>query len=422
MVQIGVHNEGFLDYPLKKLDNGAVVPDVSLSEIHARNQQLVEKQIEIGVRAEALGYDYVLHPENHLMLLAKNSPTPLQVQVAIAAQTEEIRLLQMANILPWHEPITLAERLGMLDVISDGRLEVGVGKGSGKREIEVFGQYRREEPVSDETTWELFLEKCEILVGAWTQSTFSYRGAHHEIPPSGTRWENDHEHQYLADEVSGVTPDAVMDVTAEPPALESISVFPQPVQEPHPQLWRPIATQKAAAWAGRHGLNGCTFCTNFDGTHALIETYYEAAAAAGWPDRRPQYDGEPFAHGWDEQRRRGLVAEVPVFNTEVASDEAFERYKLSQEFQQSVRKFADSRDQEVVIDAETYLAENDAPIVGDTDTIVDQLATFREQCGYEDFLVFPTIGAPGMRHEDKLTQLEAFAERVAPYFEEEATG
>ena len=420
MAQFGVHNEGMLEYPLKRQEDGTIIPDVSVSEIHEYNQQLIENQIEIGIRADELGYEFVVHPENHLKLLAKSSPTPLQVQVAIAQETEDIRLLQMANVLPWHEPVKLAERIGMLDTISDGRAEVGVSTGTGNRERGVFEQYRRSSPPDGDENWDIFIEKLEILVQAWTKDYFEYHSEHHDLPPESTRQDIELEYEYLADEKSGVSPRELVHLDSEPRTLRSISVFPRPKQQPHPQLWKPVGSKRSAIWAAQHGLNACTYCVDFSWVEELIQTYHRVAEKTGWPDHRPKYDGRPFNYGWDEQRGRGVTAEVLVFNTEVATEETFERYKRGVEFLFAIDnvKVGTQETEEAAADAERHINQHDAPIVGDTDEIIDQLARFRDVCGYEDFIVFPTIGVPGLEHEEKLTQMETFAEQVVPYFED----
>jgi alkanesulfonate monooxygenase SsuD/methylene tetrahydromethanopterin reductase-like flavin-dependent oxidoreductase (luciferase family) len=70
------------------------------------------------------------------------SPNPLLVEAAVAAQTKRIRLGQHANITTWWEPVRLAEQAAMLDVLSGGRLEFGIGRGYQPREAEVFGHRR----------------------------------------------------------------------------------------------------------------------------------------------------------------------------------------------------------------------------------------------------------------------------------------
>ena len=420
MVSIGVHNDGCLTSPLKKLDNGLVVPDVPLSDIHQVHRDQVESKIELSVRADDLGYDYVLHPENHFRFIGSNSPAPLQIQSIVAARTDNIRLLQMANILPWHDPLQLAEQTSILDVLSNGRVDVGVGTGSCQRQAQTFSRHWNGEPATDKKIWEVFLERYEILLAAWTQDHVAYRGEFHDIPPDGIEWEYDQEYFYLANEVSECDPHDFMAVEDGTTVLESLSVFPKPVQRPHPQVWKPAGSARSAEWCARRGINACTFCTQFADVRDLIDAYYEAAAEAGWPDRRLEYDGDPFRHGWDERRRRGLAAQVPMFNTDVATEAAFERWKLGQECLLSFQKtiLPPEKAKYVPLDADTRIEQTDAPIVGDSEEIIDQLATFKDVCGYEDFVVFPTIGAPGMTHQDKLDQLRIFAERVVPYFEE----
>lgn len=63
MVQIGSHCEGFLGYPLRKLESGFVIPDVSISDIHSCQKEMIVDQIDFCVAAEELGYDFVSTPE-----------------------------------------------------------------------------------------------------------------------------------------------------------------------------------------------------------------------------------------------------------------------------------------------------------------------------------------------------------------------
>ena len=418
MVRIGVHSEGFHTYPLQKLDNGYVVPDVSISEIHEYNREMIKNQIEMGISTEKYGYDYVLHPENHFKLIGKNSPAPLEVQTSIASQTRHVRLVQMANILPWRDPLRLAERLGTLDTISDGRLEVGIGTGSGPREIGLFTDQSGMPLTDREINWDVFVECFEILIRSWTENYFDYHGEWFDIPSDGFEWENEHERQYLETNVSGVDASEYVTDDGGTTTLESISVFPQPVQDPHPQIWKPIGSKRSAKWAALFGINGCTVGIDFSAVRNLIDAYTETAEEAGWPDHRPEYDGDPFDSGWDQKRDRGIMAQVPVFNTDRADDAAFERFKLGQEFLLSIQQSPLSPEQgeESPIDGDEFIRQNDAPIVGDTEEIIDQLATFTEVCGYEELTLFLTPGAPGMKQEDKLTQMQVFAEEVVPYF------
>ena len=67
---------------------------------------------------------------------------------------------------------------------------------------------------------------------------------------------------------------------------------------------------------------------------------------------------------------------------------------------------------------EELIANSDAPIVGDSDEIIDSLTEFEETCGYEDFVAILLFDAGGITHEEHETQLRSFAEDVLPYLEE----
>lgn len=156
-------------------------------------------------------------------------------------------------------------------------------------------------------------------------------------------------------------------------------------------------------------------------TAERLETYYEAAEDAGWPDHRPDYDGTPFRYGWDADRRREVAAILEVFITEVATDEAIEHWKLGQEFQQSLSKATSPPEQakRIDIDADSLIEQYDAPVVGDTDEILDAMAQFTETCGYEDLVIIPAFNLAGMTREEHEIQLQSFAEDVVPYLEDE---
>ncbi|MCV7410618.1 alkane 1-monooxygenase [Mycobacterium florentinum] len=105
--------------------------------------ELWKEEMELGVRLEDLGYDSVWVPEHHFDRPYCISPDPLQALTYLAAKTSTIKLGTGAIILPWWkgqtDPIRLAERISMLDALSDGRLLLGLGRGLARDEYEGFG-------------------------------------------------------------------------------------------------------------------------------------------------------------------------------------------------------------------------------------------------------------------------------------------
>lgn len=414
MIEIGISSEGIPDVEIRKLDNGYVVPDSSLAEIHRKNRQKIDQRVETAKLADELGYEYLFFSEHHFGTIGANSPNPIQTQIAIARETENVRLAQMANVLPWHDPPRLAESIAMLDVASEGRAEVGVTRGFGNREASILGQYwgnTTENERKDEFTCD---ESVEILKASWTEPFVSHRGEFHSVPPQFTEWDDAHEYQYLEHRATDASPADAFELTDERQTVHSIPVFPQPLQEPHPQLWSPAMSVESVREGAKNGMNVCSHLSDFEAHRERVEAYYDAAREANWPDHHEANAGTEFKYGWDADRRRGISAIVPVLNTDVVSDEAIERYKLGLEFglSQNKSRLPPEEAHDVEIDATKLLRSNDAPIVGSADYIAERLSEFKRVCGYEDLAVILQFESWGLTHEEILTQIESFASDV----------
>jgi alkanesulfonate monooxygenase SsuD/methylene tetrahydromethanopterin reductase-like flavin-dependent oxidoreductase (luciferase family) len=100
--------------------------------------EVLEQELAIALRAEELGFDYVLSPEHHFVNYSI-APDPLQFLTYVAARTSRIGLVTGAVILPWNDPVRVAEKASLLDFMSDGRLVLGFGRGLARVEYETFG-------------------------------------------------------------------------------------------------------------------------------------------------------------------------------------------------------------------------------------------------------------------------------------------
>ncbi|MFC7081360.1 LLM class flavin-dependent oxidoreductase [Halorussus caseinilyticus] len=390
-----------------------------MDEVHRNHQKQVENQVEVAVTADELGYDYALHPEHHFLMQNGSANNPLFTQSAVASRTEDIRLLQTAIILPWNEPIRIAEQAAMLDILSDGRVDIGIGIGTRTLENEPLGQYWGASSQNRAEAWESFEEKYEILVQAWTENFVDHHGTFHDVPPKHTIWENKHDYYYLKHTEDSPAPTEFMSAEGDEVTLNSLPIFPQPKQDPHPMMWRPTMSEGSVKWAAERGINGAVLPGTISQAKNLIDTYYEVAEEADWPDHRPEHDGEPFKFGWDADRRRGVACCVTVFNTDVADDETLERWRLGQEFVQSNNIGAKPDVSGAAIDATPQIESDETlPMVTDTEGIIERITELKEAIGYEDFILFVKASNPGLSREETEAQLRAFSEEVAPHFEE----
>jgi alkanesulfonate monooxygenase SsuD/methylene tetrahydromethanopterin reductase-like flavin-dependent oxidoreductase (luciferase family) len=95
-------------------------------------------ETSLADRAEGLGYDSVWTVEHHFTDYTM-SPNPLQFLSWVAGRTSRVKLGSMVCVLPWHDPIRLAEEAAVLDHLSDGRLVLGIGRGLARAEFDGFG-------------------------------------------------------------------------------------------------------------------------------------------------------------------------------------------------------------------------------------------------------------------------------------------
>ena len=242
--------------------------DGTLTDRNASTQRETIAQIQEGILADQLGFNYFFMTEHHFQPEgAEHSPNPILTATAIAAHSRQIRVGQMANILTWHHPVRLAEQAAMLDVISGGRLEFGVARGYQPRETEVLGGALGATVQDQERNRAYFEEAYDIILKSWTQPSFSHKGQFFTIPPSYTKWNHGQTIAYFRRPESGFSVDQALNlgppdmystgapVFASTTTLREIQLFPRPLQQPHPQVWQPVTGQRSNRWAAQQGVN-----------------------------------------------------------------------------------------------------------------------------------------------------------------------
>ena len=165
---------------------------------------------EYTVEAEALGYHSVFLVEHHFTGWNQVSAT-LNVLTWVAARTKTLRVGTATMVLPWHNPVLLAEQAATLDQLSGGRLDLGVGKGYRYNEFRGFS-------IPMEEAQERFDEGLEVIRKAWT--------ANGHFSHSGRFWR-----------------------------FEDIVVEPTPAQKPHPPLWVAAGSPASIRRAAELGCN-----------------------------------------------------------------------------------------------------------------------------------------------------------------------
>lgn len=99
--------------------------------------EFFRRETQLAVEAEAMGFDFVAPVEHHFTSYAM-CPDNFQFLSHVAAKTKTLKLMTGAVILPWNDPLRVVEKTIMLDVLSEGRMILGMGRGAARREFEAF--------------------------------------------------------------------------------------------------------------------------------------------------------------------------------------------------------------------------------------------------------------------------------------------
>lgn len=126
-------------------------------------------QIELG---DALGFDTAWLGELHFSRAFSILAAPLMVLAAAAQRTSRIRLGTAVTLLPLHNPVKIAEEAATADILSDGRLEFGLGRGTAPLHYSGYG-------IPQEESRERFDEALDFILAAWTSERFSFAGKHY---------------------------------------------------------------------------------------------------------------------------------------------------------------------------------------------------------------------------------------------------
>lgn len=143
---------------------GQPVPD---REIYAR-------ELKMALQAEALGFDSVWSVEHHFTDYTM-VPDVTQFLSFMAGATERVQLGSMVIVLPWHDPVRVAEEVAMLDNLSDGRMILGIGRGLGRVEFDGFR-------IPMEESRDRFVESAQMVLEGLEAGFVEYDGKHFQQP------------------------------------------------------------------------------------------------------------------------------------------------------------------------------------------------------------------------------------------------
>jgi probable F420-dependent oxidoreductase len=318
----------------------------------ARLRQCIEQVCAEAQLAEQVGFDTILVGEHH-QHRDGFLPSPLIVSTAVAARTQKIRIGTGILLLPLYHPVHVAEDAATLDIISNGRLVLGVGMGYQAGDFAAFGIPPRQRVSRLE-------EGIDIIRACWTQDSVSYEGKQFR--------------------------------------LDQVAVYPKPLQQPHPPIWVGAMADESIRRAAQYGDAWLTGITQpMPNIIRHTQTYKASAGEA----QRP-------AHVI--LMRDAWVAETRQQAADEYGPEVIAAYKYY--WQSHSLSFRDNRSE-----AEFTLEKMapDRIILGSPEEVVDQLRHWQEATGAERFIFrLRQAHSGGPSHDKILRAIRLFGEKVIP--------
>lgn len=330
--------------------------------------QVYTETLEQMRLAEELGFDSVWLAEHHFSPYCL-CPAILTTAAHVAAQTRRVRIGTAVMVLPFYNPIVVAEESATVDLLSNGRFEFGVGRGYQWLEFAGFG-------IPLEEARARFDEALEIITRAWTEEAVTYDGRFHR--------------------------------------LRGVRILPKPLQQPHPPLWIATISPEGLENAGRRGANILLSQTqSFGYLRRGLAIYRQALAAAGHaPDtRRVRLVRSTFVH----DSIQGAVELIEphyrwfLHTQQAAVTPPEQRWELLPD---QYRHYRENFPKLHQVDMDTV--RDEVALWGPPQHIIERIHMLRETLGIDDLICNFAFG--GMAQRDVLRAMERFAAEVMPAF------
>ena len=328
-------------------------------------QAVYDSALEQMLAAEGLGYHSAWIAEHHFNDYGL-CPAPTVLASYVAARTTTLRLGMGVSLLPLHHPVDLAEQLAVLDVVSGGRLDVGIGRGGTLQDYETFQSDRADSRARIE-------EGIALMRQCWGGGPFDFQGRFH--------------------------------------SAQALHVRPRPAQHPHPPLFVATNSEDSVLSAARLGLPTLSsFFVPMKDLQRRRHVFRDTALAAG--RSKDEID--------DLERRSWVMRVVHVAPDRDAALRATEGPFMS--YQRKMSKLRSDAAGGTVPDSfdrsrlrlrsfGEYLDDGWA-LVGTPDEVRNSLQHHLETTGYQRVLLLMAL--PGMDTDLALRSMRLFAEKVAP--------
>ncbi|HVC56323.1 MAG TPA: LLM class flavin-dependent oxidoreductase [Stellaceae bacterium] len=329
--------------------------------------------------AEQRGFESVWFSEHHFRPVWSHNSAPDLTLAAVSQRTSTIRLGIGVVLAPIHHPLHIAQRMATLDILSRGRVDVGLGRTGYPYQLTPYGSDLRD-------TRGMWQEFADVLPRIWTQPEVSYQGEYFQIPRR--------------------------------------EVLPKPVQKPHPPLWSACGSDETARLTGSLGMGGLF---GGEGGPARVEqlmALYRAALPTGnaaAPGRRAALMTAGFCHedpqvvasrgtelvGWyiEQQRERARLVWRDYDPATVPPD--YQGYYARDQRLAAGPHPGEPTPQQVREAGNSFCVGTPAECI--------RFIEMYEALGIEEMILLCAIGPA--RHEEVMHTIRLFGDAVIPHFQ-----
>ena len=340
------------------------------------------EMLEEVTYAEEIGMTSVWFVEHHFRSEWSHSSAPDITLAAISQRTTNMRLGIAVVLVPLHHPLNIASRMATLDVVSNGRVNLGIGRSGYPYQMQPYGSDLKD--VSG-----MVEEYLKVIPGAWTEEEFSFEGEYYRIPPR--------------------------------------EVVPKPVQKPHPPIWQACSQDYTAQKVGEQGL-ACLAQTSVGPERAqhIISIYKEAIKnptpvtkrvddrvagnTVAYCSENRQKAQERGAELIDWYRHQQRLRDAKVW-------QGYDPAKVPEDYQfHYQRSQADPvrRDETASLE---LVQKGDRFCIGNPDDCIEYIERY-EAIGVDEMMPLFQVGP--VSHEEVMESLRLYGKYIIPHFAEKA--
>jgi alkanesulfonate monooxygenase SsuD/methylene tetrahydromethanopterin reductase-like flavin-dependent oxidoreductase (luciferase family) len=292
---------------------------------------------------------------------------------AVTQRTKNIRIAHGVRLLPFNfnHPIKVAEQAAVLDIMSNGRVDIGTGRSTTAQELDGFS-------VNYDRTRDEVKESLEIIVKAWTDEILEYNGKLMQVPPR--------------------------------------RVVPKPIQKPHPPMWMACVAPDSYEIAGNRGLGALSFSLNWEQVQKSMDQFRTAGAQRS--EQIPKVVNEEFAglvicHVAENKEEEAIGLDGArwfMHNVAKLFEPLMVKNKLySYEYLRNL--MAMDLDPKDASDAE--LKEHHMVVVGNPDEVIRKLENF-QRAGLSQVIFFKQAGR--IPHANIMRSIRRIGQYILPHF------